>query len=179
MAKVYKLGRVHLIPRVKVEQSGQASNSNLDEYSGTTAGISGIDVDLSSESTFYGLGLDFKINFSSLIFTLGADFGLKSTEAKLVGSRCQASGASSVDSTCTVAESGYTKAKDESSTLLSYNLGVGYKISSFMLIEGFYTMTQDPHFLAYSYTYAAGEGLDIKLAEVDIAQMGLRLTLSF
>lgn len=179
IAKVYNMGIFSVAPRIKIESDNQDSVFDLDEYAAATTSINGINVDLTSEAMYYGLGLDFKFNISNFILSLGGDYGYKSTEASLVASRCQDSSATGLDSTCTEAESGHTKSLNKSSTQLSYELGVGYKVTSFFIVEGFYNLVKDPHFLAYSFTYVSGRGVEVSLSEVDVKTLGLRAVLAF
>lgn len=179
LAKVFKSGFFSLVPRVKFESNNQDSISKLDEYAAALASISGINVNMTSKGTYYGLGLDFKFDILGLLINLGGDYGYKSTKASLVASRCQDGSATGLNSSCTVAESGHTKSLDKSSKQHSYELGVGYKVTSFFIVEGFYNVVQDPHFLSYSFTYVNGRGLEVNLSEVDVKTLGLRLVLAF
>lgn len=179
LAKVYKTGIFTLVPRIKVESNKQDSISKLDEYATQTTSISGINVNMTSEAMYYGLGLDLKFDMLGLMISVGGDYGYKSSDASLLASRCQDGTATGLDSTCTLAESGHTNSLDKSDTQLSYELGVGYKLTSFFIVEGFYNVVKDPHFLSYSYTYVSGRGLEVSLSEVDIKTMGLRAVLAF
>ena len=179
LAKVYSAGSVSLIPRVKIESNHQDSISKLDEYAAAITSINGINVNMTSKGMYYGLGLDLKFNVLGLLVSVGGDYGYKSTKASLVASRCQDGTATGLDSTCTTAESGHTKSLDKSSAQHSYELGVGYKVASFLFVEGFYNVVQDPHFLSYSFTYVAGRGVEVSLSEVDVKTLGLRVVLAF
>lgn len=179
MAKVYRAGIFSLEPRVKIESNNQDSISRLDEYSAAITSISGINVNMTSEGMYYGLGLDLKFDILALMIRLGGDYGYKSTKASFVASRCQDGSATGLDSSCTVAESGHTKSLKKSSKQSSYELGVGYRVTSFFLVEGFYNVVKDPHFLSYSYTYVAGRGMEVNLSDVDVKTLGLRLVLAF
>lgn len=179
LAKVYKTGFFTVIPRFKVEANNQDSISILHEYAAAITSISGINVNMTSEAMYYGLGLDLKFDVFGLMISVGGDYGYKSSEASLVASRCQNGAATGLDSTCTESESGHNKSMDKSDMQQSFEVGVGYKVTSFFIVEGFYNVVKDPHFLSYSYTYVDGRGLEVSLSEVDVKTLGLRAVLAF